>query len=140
MYSNKDGSYSVRSGRQKKIEAIAKTAKPPLLEREPKNDLEKVEKAYLQNYKTLYESGVLKIENPVVNWTACRAIEKEVLKKYGLETILAAVRKSKDNKFCVSKGYVLSTILSAGVLAQLINATDGRIDNDSISIEGEVPF
>ena len=112
--------------------------KAPLLEREPANDLEKVEKVYLENYKQLYEQGVVRLEKPVINWTVSRKLTKDCITKYGLETILNAVRKSKDNKFCVTKGYVLTTILSAGILSQLINSTDGRIDNDSEV--GEINF
>lgn len=110
-----------------------------ITERPPKNDIEKVEKAYLENYAKLYQSGVVKIEKPVINWGASRKLTKDCIEKYGLDTILQAVQKSIDNKFVVSKGYVLTTILSAGVLSQLINATDGRIDNDRVSV-GEIDF
>ena len=115
-----------------------KTERIRLVDREPKNDIEKVEKIYLENYQYLFNSGVLKQEKPVINWTVSRKLTKESIAKYGLETILDAVRKSKSHKFCVSKGYVLTTILSTGILAQLINATDGRIDNDSQV--GEIDF
>ena len=114
------------------------TKRVALTEREPKNDLEKVEKIYLQNYKELYDFGMLKLEQPIINWTQTRKLEKDCIQKYGLETIIDAVRKSKENKFLVSKGYVLSMVLSAGMLSQLINSTDGRIDNDSQV--GEIDF
>lgn len=110
-----------------------------LLGIEPRNNLEKIEKLYLENYQELYNSGILKMETPVINWNICRKLEKDCIEKYGFESILDAVRKSKENKFCVSRGYVLSTILSAGVLAQLINTSDGRIDNDQLTIS-EVDF
>ncbi len=95
--------------------------KKGLLERVPKNDLEVVEKIYLENYEDLYKSGVLKMEKPIINWVQSRKLTKDCIAKYGLETIKNAVRESKDNKFCVEKGYVLTTILSSGVLAGLIN-------------------
>ena len=117
---------------------VEKKTKTPLLERVPANDLEKVEKVYLENYKQLYEQGLVKMEKPVINWTASRKLTKDCISKYGVQTICEAVRKSKNNKFAVSKGYVLTTILSAGVLSQLINSTDGRIDNDSQI--GEITF
>ena len=132
---NKDGSYSMK---EPELQLEVPKAKPKLLEREPKNDLERIEKLYLENYAELHDLGVLKMESPVINWTACRKLENDCLKKYGVDTVLEAVRKSKSNKFAVSKGYVLTTILSAGVLAQLINSTDGRIDNDSEI--GEIDF
>lgn len=93
----------------------------PLLEREPKNDIEKVEKAYLENYSLLYKSGIVKLEKPVVNWSVCRKLTKEVIKKYGVDMIIGAVKKSLSNDFCVMRGYPLTTILSAGVLSELIN-------------------
>lgn len=116
-----------------------KSRKVPLAEREPKNEIEQVEKVYLDNYAKLYERGVLKIEKPVNNWSASRKLVKDCISKYGVDTIVSAVKKSIDNKFAVSKGYVLTTILSAGVLSQLINATDGRIDNDKVCVS-EITF
>ena len=115
-------------------------AKPALLDRVPKNDIEKVEKAYLENYDRLYKSGVVKLEKPIINWNASRKLTKDCIEKYGLDVILSAVKKSTDNKFVVSKGYVLTMILSAGILSQLINSTDGRIDNDKVSDEAEIDF
>lgn len=120
-------------------EQEAKPKKVALTERQPRNDIEQVEKVYLENYAKLYERGVLKIEKPVINWSASRKLTKDCISKYGVDTIVSAVRKSIDNKFAVSKGYVLTTILSAGVLSQLINATDGRIDNDSVNVS-EITF
>ena len=123
-------------------EAPAEAKKPKrvsLAEREPKNDIEKVEKVYLENYAKLYERGILKLEKPVINWNASRKLTKDCISKYGVETIVSAVKKSIDNKFVVSKGYGLTMILSAVVLSQLINATDGRIDNDSVNV-GEITF
>lgn len=132
------------NGAYKKIEQLelpieSKPKKLSLTEREPKNDIEQVEKVYLENYSKLYQRGILKQEKPVINWSASRRLTKEVISKYGVDAIVSAVKKSIDNKFAVSKGYVLTTILSAGVLSQLINATDGRIDNDSVSV-GEITF
>ena len=100
---------------------VEKKAKTPLLERVPANDLEKIEKVYLENYKQLFEQGVLRMEKPVINWTVSRKLTNEAIKKYGVDIVLEAVRKSKDNNFCVEKGYVLTTILSAGVFAGLVN-------------------
>ena len=126
-----NGAYKLDKAFEKPQTSNNITEKKGLLERVPKNDLEIIEKVYLENYVELYNSGVLKLEKPVINWTASRKLTKDCIEKYGLQTIIDAVKKSKDNQFVVSKGYVLTTILSAGILSQLINATDGRIDNDS---------
>ena len=120
------------------IEMPKQNKRQPLLERNPKNDLEKVEKLYLQNYTSLFKQGIVKMDKPVINWTASRKLTKDCIEKYGVETVLDAVRKSLSNKFVVSNGYVLTTILSAGVLSQLINSTNGRIDNDVV--EEEITF
>lgn len=132
-----DGSYAL-SGKQKRTRRVA-AERPSLLQREPKNPLEVVEKEYLKNYDFLYKSGILKSETPIVNWSACRKIEKDCIGKYGLEKVVEAVRKSKDNDFAVSKGYSLTTILSAGVLAQLINANSDRLDEDRVEVS-EIDF
>lgn len=92
-----------------------------LVEREPKNDIETVEKEYLINYNKLHNAGVLPSPKPVMNWVVSRKITKEVIKKYGLETIIKAVKKSITNNFCIQKGYALNIILSTGVLSELIN-------------------
>mgnify|MGYP007070203252 CR=1 FL=1 len=72
-----DGSYSL-AGKQKRTKRIGES-KPALLDREPKNSLEVVEKTYLSNYGELYRAGVLRSENPIVNWAACRKIEKDCI-------------------------------------------------------------
>ena len=101
---------------------VRKTRKTvPLEEREPKNDIEKVEKVYLENYRNLFNSGVLRSEKPIINWSASRKITKDCISRYGLDAIIEAVMNSSRNEFCVKKGYCLTTILSTGVLASLIN-------------------
>lgn len=114
-----DGSYS-------KIEKpVRKTRNvTPLLNREPKNDLELIEKEYLKNYEELYKCGVLKTEKPIINWAQSRKLTNDALQKYGKETVLEAVKKSKESAFCVEKGYCLTTILSAGVFAGLVNGSE----------------
>lgn len=103
---------------------VVTTERLPLIKREPKNELEIVEKAYLLNYQQLYEAGVLKLEKPIINWTVSRKQTKDCIEKYGLDVVLQAVEKSRSNDFCIQKGYVLTTILSAGVMAGLINGTE----------------
>ncbi len=93
----------------------------PLVDRESRNDIEQVEKEYLLNYNKLYNAGVLRSSKPIINWTVSRKLTKEVIKKYGLETIIQAVKKSITNNFCIQKGYALNIILSTGVLSELIN-------------------
>lgn len=124
------------------VEEKTKSEKKPLKEREPKNNLEIIEKEYLLNYQTLYEAQLLVSENPIINWTASRKLTNDAIKKYGFDMVLEAVKKSKDNQFCIEKGYALTTILSAGVLAGLINSSGkkkGGIVNEQFRTD-EIKF
>lgn len=119
----------------KEIEAVEETSeierkpekkpaaekKKPLAEREPVNDIERVEKEYLRNYSQLHGLGIIRMEKPIINWTASRKMTKDAIRKYGVGVVLEAVRKSMNSRFCITKGYTLTTILSAGVLAGLVN-------------------
>ena len=104
-----------------KVPDTEKASKKPLTERDPVNDIERVEKAYLRNYNQLHGLGIIRMEKPIINWTASRKMTKDAIRKYGVGVVLEAVRKSMNSRFCVTKGYVLTTILSAGVLAGLVN-------------------
>lgn len=120
----------------------SETKKAPLLEREPVNDLERIEKLYLQNYQQLYNTGQLVSSKPIINWLRSRKLTNEAINQYGFDLIYSAVQKSKDNKFCIEHGYVLTTILSAGVLAGLVNGgkTKNSVANDEFTIDGEITF
>ena len=119
--------------------------KEKLIEREPVNDLEKIEKAYLLNYEKLKQTGEVKTEEPIVNWGAARKLEKEYVQRYGLDVVLRAVKESVCDDFSVSSGYCLTTILSSGVLSRLVNGgkskkgncfTGGGVD----TFTGEIKF
>ena len=69
----------------------------------------------------LYANGILRSAKPIINWSASRKITKDCISKYGVEKVAEAVKNSINNDFCVKKGYCLTTILSAGILASLIN-------------------
>lgn len=98
-----------------------KAKKPALVDREPVNELEEIEKIYLQNYRRLYEQGVVRTEKPIMNWKQARVLEKKCIEEYGKDLIVQAVDKSLMNDFVVSKGYLLTMILSAGILGQIVN-------------------
>lgn len=104
-----------------KAKAEAKPKKKPLLEREPESDLEELEKVYLQNWETLYRQKIVQTEKPIINWARARRQEKELIKKYGVPLVKKAIENSFYNKFCVEKGYCLTTILSESVLNGLLN-------------------
>jgi hypothetical protein len=103
-----------------------KTKKAPLREREPVNDLERVEKAYLQNWDTLYSQGKVKAINPVVNWSQTRKLLKTHFESLGVELIIQAVNNALNDEWVLNAGYSLSIMLSASVLNRLINAGQGH--------------
>lgn len=103
-----------------------KAKKPPLIDREPVNDLERIEKAYLENYRELFKKGIVHTEKPVINWAQSRRLVNNSIARFGYNTIMDAVQKSINNAFCVQKGYTLTTILSSGVLAGLINGNSWK--------------
>jgi len=114
-----------------------KTKKPPLRERKPENDMEKVEKAYLLNWDILFSQGKVKTPNPIVNWTQTRSLLKNHFKSLVPEQIIRAVNNGMADDFILQGGYSLATMLSATVLNRLINsdAKTGqkhRIANDFV--------
>jgi hypothetical protein len=103
-----------------------KPKKPPLREREPENDYERVEKAYLQNWDTLYGQGKVKTADPVVNWNQTRALLKRHFEKIKPDQIITALKNGMADNFVLSGGYSLATMLAASVLNRLINAKQGQ--------------
>ena len=98
-----------------------KSKKPPLMEREPENDCERVEKAYLENYEALRKKGFVSTASPIIDFPKVRRLENEQVGKFGIGLVVECVRKSKDDEFCVNSGYSLQTILSTNVLNRLAN-------------------
>lgn len=122
-----------------------KKKKVSLIEREPVNEIEEIEKAYLLNYKALYEKGLVTTEKPIVKWVQARANIKKNIAEYGKDLVLSAVIKSIDNDFVVKTGYCLTTILSANVFNGLINGNRGlrkgfKTGSGIDSFVGEVEF
>jgi hypothetical protein len=99
-----------------------KPKKLPLREREPVNDMEKVEKAYLQNWDTLYAQGKVKTPEPVINWNQTRALLKKHFEKLRPEQIIQALKSGMTDDFILSGGYSFGVMLSASVLNRLVNA------------------
>ena len=99
-----------------------KIKKPPLRLREPKNDLEVVEKEYLKNWDRLFNSGKVKTKEPLINWIQSRSLLKNLLEKLKPEDIAKVLAIAAEDNFILSGGYNLNTILSANVLNRLLNA------------------
>jgi hypothetical protein len=99
-----------------------KPKKPPLREREPENDYERVEKAYLENWDTLYGQGKVKTDVPIVNWTQIRSLLKNHFEKLKPEQIIMAINNGLKDDWVMNNGYSFGVILSTSVLNRLINA------------------
>ena len=98
-----------------------KTKKLPLREREPVNDMERVEKAYLENWDYLYARQLVKAKEPVVNWNKTRALLKNLFEKLEPETIILGLKNGLSDDWVIKTSYSLPVILSAAVLNRLIN-------------------
>jgi hypothetical protein len=103
-----------------------KSNKPPIREREPVNDMERVEKAYLQNWDALYAQGKVKTADPVVNWNQTRKLLKTHFERIKPDVIIQAINSGMTDDFILGCGYSLGTMLSASVLNRLINAGRGQ--------------
>jgi hypothetical protein len=99
-----------------------KTKKAPLREREPVNDMERVEKVYLLNWDTLYSQGKVKAANPVVNWNQTRKLLKSRFENLDVELIIQALNNALNDEWVLNSGYSLGIMLSASVLNRLINS------------------
>jgi hypothetical protein len=117
-----------------------KAKKGPLREREPVNDMERVEKAYLLNWDTLYAQGKVKAINPVVNWNQTRKLLKTHFESLSAELIIQAVNNALNDEWVLNAGYSLGMMLSSTVLNRLINGNGAgtqkhRIAADNVSQE-----
>jgi hypothetical protein len=96
---------------------------PPLTEREPKNDQDRVIKAYALNFKTLYEQGKVTTPTPVINYGMIgKLIKHHIADNITVEQLTGALNRAMSDTFVLGRGYTFSTILSAGVLNRLINS------------------
>jgi hypothetical protein len=106
----------------KKPSSKQKPTKPPLRERAPVNDMEKVEKVYLLNWDTLYSRKQVETPDPILNWTQTRKQLKTHFEKLKPEQIIQAINNGMNDEWTLNKGYSLAIMLSASVLNRLINA------------------
>ena len=104
-----------------------KPKKPPLREREPENDQERVVKAYLENWDELHRRGVVKTAEPVMNRAQVGSLIKGLLKNQGLDIgrIISVVNKSASDPFVLQNGFSLGGILSASNVNKQLNGSTG---------------
>jgi predicted transcriptional regulator len=100
-----------RSGR-----SPPKTKKPPLLEREPENDYERVEKQWRLNYLDLFGEPPI---DPA--WSAIRSRLKRLFTKVPVEQILTALEAAKEDEWIMKNGYSLLKILAGDFLSKALH-------------------
>jgi flagellar biosynthesis GTPase FlhF len=104
----------------KDLEAPA-DKKVPLIKREPKNDYERVEKRYLENWEILFQRGIVQTSEPAVNYGQTRKILKNLFQRFQPVQINAVLDKAAEDNWILSGGYSLSIILSATVFNRFLN-------------------
>jgi hypothetical protein len=121
----------VGSAGDQKHSVSQKPKKIPLRQRDPENSMEQVEKAYLKNWDSLFDMGIVKTPEPVVNWNQTRHLLKKHFEKLKPDYIIRALENGMSDNFVVSGGYSLGTMLSATVLNRLINSSGKFVDSPS---------
>ena len=87
-----------------------------LLDREPKNDIERVNKKWLVNYRDIHNSLPI---NPA--WHVSAPLIRKAIDQAGEEKVLKALDSAMQDEFCLKSGYILKVIMSANVISRLIN-------------------
>lgn len=127
----KNGSYRLIDEGLEKIETLEKSETEQIVTEDIEiSDVKKIELEYLRNYKSLYISGVLVRENPIINWAVARKLIRENIDKLGFDLVLNAIQISINNEFCIKKGYSLTTILSTGVMSELVNSKESLSEHE----------
>jgi hypothetical protein len=91
-----------------------------ILDREPKNDMERVNKKWLENYIAIHNSQPI---NP--SWNITAPLVSKAIKQAGIEKVLQALDTALKDEFCLKSGYMLKIILSGNVISRLINKPSG---------------
>lgn len=87
----------------------------------PNSDFKIVIDTYFQNFKKLYEEGMVQNSEPIVSMKQAGQMIKNLLEKQGKENLIAAINKAMNDNWIVGQGYSLTTILSATQLNKLLN-------------------
>jgi len=97
--------------------SLPKKDKPfELLSREPKNDIERVNKKWLENYIAIYGNQPLEPD-----WKITSPLIKKIISQVGVKKLLDALDTAKNDKFCLEAGYILKTIVAVNTITRLMN-------------------
>jgi len=129
--SDKIRSNKTRLDKTKQENILPKQKPFELLSREPKNDLERVNKKWLENYISLHGEQPI---NP--SWSISAPLVSKAIKQVGVDKILQALDTAMRDEFCIKSGYILKTIMATNIISKLVNKPPGskhHIATDNIS-------
>jgi len=92
-----------------------KTGSYALLDRDPRNNKELVEKTWLTNYRNLYNTLPI---SPA--WGISAPLIKRAIDHAGIYTVIEALNHAMEDAFCLKAGYNLKTIMSGAMISRLI--------------------
>ena len=112
------------------IPEIKKSIKPKkesLRNREPENNYECVEKAYIELWDSLYSQKKVNTPDPLITsntWLKIRKLEKSLFdNNIPVEVLKNAIKKAASDNFIINNGYAFDLILSGNVINRLINGS-----------------
>ena len=125
-----NGVYSMKT--QEEISAAVKEVQLPAPatgekkkeERVFEESYQKIKKIYEKNRDYLFDRGVLKTENVILNDNSLYNMFVDRVNEYGFNTVEAVVNKSVEDRFCRDNDYILSIILSENVFAIIVQNLD----------------
>ena len=84
-----------------------------------KSQVQEIKLLYLNNYHSLFEKQRVLSEKPNVTWSRAINKIKECVASFGFDTVKKVLAASLSDDWVVSKGYVLTTILSDSIFSRL---------------------
>jgi len=114
----------------KKTGKAGNPKKPPLREREPESDQERVYKAYLQAWDRRRRQNPELTEDPADYGTKAwygknGSLLKPLIATHGVERIIAVINKSAGDPFVLQNGFSLGGILSGHNVNKQLNGSTG---------------
>jgi len=104
-----------------------KPTKPiELLFCEPKNDIERVNKKWLENYISLHGQQPINL-----SWNISTPLVSKTIKQAGIEKVLQALDTAMKDDFCIKSGYLLKIIMSSNVISRLVNKSNNNKTSDN---------
>ena len=88
---------------------------------EKDQEVKLIENLYFEHYKKLFIHKKLAMEKPVYDWGRSRKLIAMRIKQVGAEKLMTALSNGARDPWILEGGFVLSTMLSAGMMTKLLN-------------------